>query len=361
MTHEPGAFPHLEPGQTWKSKYIVRRLLGRGNMGLVFRAYASALKTEVTLKILFVRPVDSARYEQLKTRFLETMKACADLEHPNIARVLEYGEYDGRLYLVRELVDGPTLRDVLSERRSPLPFDQTLSIFQQVADALHYAHHRGVIHQDIRPGNVLLADSGERPVVVDFGLLGVMSGDSRTTAEYSPRAPLYMSPEQASGGSVGPRSDVYSLGVLLYEMVTGDVPFKGMSPAAVLVQHLQQPPRPPSELNPGLDVAVEMAIMKALAKNPAERFESPLALLEAIQQQSDPDEFDTITLSRESLRDFRERAMASRQEQASRSQPVEAGIVQRRLEGVPLPWMIGVVVLLAMLCGIILLISMGPG
>ncbi|MBN2472503.1 MAG: serine/threonine protein kinase [Anaerolineae bacterium] len=302
----------LEVGQIWGNHYEIRRLLARGSVTEVYRAFSPTLKSELALKIMTFRPEDDARKARLHDRFMEAMQACTGLSHPNIGRIFDYGEIEGRYYIAMELIEGAVLRDVLSERRSGLPEERARHIFQQVADAVAYAHSKGVIHQDIRPGNIMLADDGERPVVIDFGMMGVLSGDEQSTAEYSPRAPLYMSPEQAAGGTVGPASDVYSLGILLYEMVTGDVPFKGSSAARVLVQHLQQEPRLPSDLNIQVDVAVETAIMRALAKRPEDRFDSPLSMVELIQHTPDPQEFDTVTLHRDSLQEFRQRVATVR-------------------------------------------------
>lgn len=302
----------LQPGQIWGNHYEIRKLLARGSVTEVYRAFAPALKAEVALKIMTFVPEDEERQARLHERFFEAMRECAALDHPNIGRVLDFGELEGRYYITMELFEGPTLRDVLSERRDGLPEQRTLHLFGQIADAVAYAHSKGVVHQDIRPGNILLADDGERPVLIDFGMLGVLSGDEQSTAEYSPRAPLYMSPEQAAGGEVGSQSDVYSLGILLYEMVTGDVPFKGSSAARILVQHLQQDPPLPSDLNVSIDVAVETAIMRALAKKPEDRFDSPLTMLEMIRRTPDPQEFDTVTLHNDSLQEFRQRAATVR-------------------------------------------------
>lgn len=323
----------FKPGQIWGNNYEMRRRIARGSVTEVYRAFAPTLKTEVALKIMTFRPEDDSRVDRLHDRFFAAMQMCSGLEHPNIARIFDYGEIDGHFYEAMELVEGSTLRDILSARRTGLPEQRALDIFAQVADAVAYAHSKGVTHQDIRPGNIMMADDGERPVVVDFGMLGVVSGDQQSTAEYSPRAPLYMSPEQASGGEVGPRSDVYSLGILLYEMFTGDVPFKGVSAARVLVQHLQQSPRPPSELNIGIDLAVETAILKALAKKPEDRFDSPLSMLESIQRTPDPQEYDTVTLNRESLRDFRQQVATTR---LTTSAPPEK-ISTAEIKGLPQP------------------------
>ncbi len=308
MTYRPFTPLQLAPGQIWGNNYEIRRMLARGSVTEVYRAYAPALKTEVALKIMTFRPATDAGTARLRERFQQGMRGVVGLEHPNIGRVYDYGELEGYCYTAMELINGPSLRDLLSERRRGLPETYALSVFQQICDAMTFAHNQGLTHQNLHPGNILLADDAQRPVVIDFGMLGMLSGDIYSTAEFSPRAPLYLAPEQAAGEAVGPWTDVYALGILLYEMVTGDVPFKGLAPTSVLVQHLQQPPRAPSELNPGLDPAIENAILKALSKRPADRFQSPLAMLEAMRPPDNPLDFDTITLTREDLQDVRQQA-----------------------------------------------------
>ncbi|NPV66085.1 MAG: serine/threonine protein kinase [Anaerolineae bacterium] len=294
----------LEPGQVWQG-YQIQRLLGRGTLTEVYRAFSPALNAAVALKILTFRPTDEDKAAALQQRFFQALPACAALDHPGIARVYDYGQAEQHYYIASQLIEGKTLLDVLSERRSGLPQARALTIFRQVAEAVAYAHSRGVAHQDIRPGNILLAGP-ETPVVVDFGLLRVATGDAQTTAEFSPRAPLYMSPEQASGAEVTPQADIYSLGILLYEMLTGDVPFRGSTPVQILLQHLQRDPRPPSELVPDLDPRVEAAILRAMAKNPADRFSSPLDMVAALEEPAQNLDYETISLTRQDIQQVRE-------------------------------------------------------
>ncbi len=295
----------LEPGQVWQG-YQIQRLIGRGSLTEVYRALSPALGAPVALKLLLFKPADEQKAAALQERFFQALPPCAALDHPGIARVYDYGLADRHYYIASRLVEGTVLQDVLSERRSGLPQARALTIFRQVADAVAYAHGRGVVHQDIRPGNILL-DGPDTPVVVDFGLLRIATGDAQTTAEFSPRAPLYMSPEQASGAEITPRSDVYSLGILLYEMLTGDVPFRGSTPVQILLQHLQRDPRPPGELVPDLDPRVEAAILRAMAKNPADRFSSPLEMVLAMEEPAPSLDYETITLTDLDAREVRER------------------------------------------------------
>ncbi len=315
MTGKPShtALP-MEPGQSLAG-YEIRRLIHRGMIADVYRAASAGLGADVALKVLRIFPESEEKAVELQHRFYHEFQAIAALQHPNIVRIYDFGQDAGRYYIAMEMVEGTTLRDILSERRGGLPHEQALSLFNQVADALAYAHSRDIIHQDIRPDNILMA-GGVRPVVVDFGLMRVISDDQTTTAEYSPHAPFYMSPEQAAGGEVTARADIYSLGILLYEMITGDVPFKGGSAARILVQHLQQSPRPPGELVVGLDPRVEQAILRALAKDPAERFSSPRSMIETLEHPVNSGEFDTITLTRERATAFRQRVQDVQSQQA---------------------------------------------
>jgi serine/threonine protein kinase len=345
-THKPsGALP-LGPGEQ-VGIYEIKRLLGRGSMAAVYRAYSPDLNADVALKILRFATEDDAEREQINRRFFEELKKIATLYHPNIARVYDYGTNGELHYIVMELVEGTTLRDLLSARRGGLSRDRALEIFRQVADGIAFAHSKNIIHHEIRPGNILLADD-TRPVIVDFGLMRILGDDNTTTAEFSPKAPLYMSPEQASGAAITTRSDVYSLGILLYELVSGDVPFKGGPTARILVQHLQQEPRPPGDLVVDLDTRIESAIMKALEKDPQARFSSPMSMLEAIEQQIDAQEYDTITLERDQLAQFRQNAQAARSARQPDSKPAPSPAAKREVNPTTLALIvIGVIMVIA--------------
>ena len=297
--------------------YRIERLLGRGSGAEVFRALDTTSGEEVAFKLLHVFSDDAAQVD----RFQRELNQVTRLIHPNIARVRTYGTHEDRFYIVMDLVEGTSLRDVLSERRDGLAFPKALDIFQQVAAAVGYAHTQGVIHLSIRPSNILLA-SGVQPMLVDFGMTEALGIDSVTTAQFSSRAPIYMSPEQAAGREITPLADIYALGILLYEMTTGDVPFKGNVPARIMVQHLQAEPRPPIELKGDLDPRVNDAILQALAKEPADRFATPLAMLEALTAEAEADSYDTVNLSRNEARAFRQELLAAR-DQLKRAAPPE--------------------------------------
>lgn len=295
-------FP-LGPGQ-WIGGCEIRRLRGRGTTAEVYMAFSPDLNAEVAVKVLHP-PMEEGHEAAVEARFRRQLSKISQLYHPNIARVYDYGVDGGQFYIIMQLVQGPSLRDILSERRGAFPQEQALALFRQLAEAVNYAHTQGVLHEDLRPGNILLAD-GERPLVTDFGLRRVLGEDDLTTVEISPRAPIYMSPEQAAGRSVSARADIYSLGVVLYEMVAGDVPFRGESATRILVQHMQAVPRPPSELNVEVLPRTEAAILRALAKAPEERFPSALDMIDALVPPPETDDYDTITLAKETGRNLRE-------------------------------------------------------
>lgn len=316
------SFVSPEPGQK-VAGYEIRRVLGRGSVSEVYEAYSPDMKLEVALKLIVPSLNSEAEASAWERRFIEEMQGVVELDHPNITRTLDFGVRGDAYFIVMELVRGTSLRDLLSQGRKGLPEDQAVKIFRQVADAVAYAHGKGVLHQDIRPGNILMAGHTQ-PMVVDFGLMRILADDGTTTAQFSPRAPIYMSPEQAAGREATSASDIYSLGILLYEMVTGDVPFKGGSAARIMVQHMQEAPRPPSELCVDLDPRIEAAILQALAKEPQARFSSPRSMIEAVVDPGDSEEYDTVTLSKHDISEFRGRAQAA-QGDIGKEKTVEPG------------------------------------
>jgi serine/threonine protein kinase len=271
MSGSPSASPHsyLSPGFKL-GKYEIKQLLGRGGMAEVYRALNPDLNQDVAVKVLHPHVVDT---EAATIRFRQEAQAIAALTHPNIIRVFDFDIAGGIYYMVMELIDGPTLSQVMTNYQRGLPHEMALNVFRQIAEAVAYAHDRGTIHRDLKPGNVLMA-TNSRPVLTDFGLARIAGGTRLTATGMSSGTPTYMSPEQASGSEIGPESDIYSLGIMLYEMITGDVPFKGESYANVLLQHLQQNPRRPSEVMPDIDPRIDVAILRSLEKDPAHRYHS---------------------------------------------------------------------------------------
>lgn len=253
-------------GQTLAS-YRITSQIGKGGMATVFKAYQPSLDRYVAVKVL--PPYYAEQDETFLKRFQREAKAIASLRHPNILIVMDYGEQDGTTYIVMEYVESGTLTDVMGQ---PLAPGQMANLVGQVAGALDYAHQAGVVHRDIKPSNILLPKP-DWPLLTDFGLAKMIGGSQLTQSGTIAGTPAYMSPEQGRGDSVDARSDIYSLGIVLYEMATGVVPFQAETPMAVVVKHIIDPLPMPSSKNPDLPEAIERVILKALAKEPGDRFQ----------------------------------------------------------------------------------------
>ncbi|WP_220192985.1 serine/threonine-protein kinase [Ktedonospora formicarum] len=254
----------------------LQQLIGQGGMGAVFLAQQSRPRRQVAVKVLFPATTLNARQRAaFLERFRRETDTAASLTHPNIVPVHEYAEQDGLAYLVMPYLNGGSLRDVL-EREGRLPLAQVCNYLEQLAAALEVAHERGVIHRDIKPANVMLTQEG-RLVLTDFGLVKILSEEQsaqvRLTGAGAPLGtPDYMAPEQVIGTPVDTRADLYSLGCVLYHLVTGSPPFKGALPMQVAMQHLNNPPSSPCSLRPDLPASAEQVILRTLAKRPEDRY-----------------------------------------------------------------------------------------
>ncbi|HXT22046.1 MAG TPA: protein kinase, partial [Thermoanaerobaculia bacterium] len=250
-------------GQLLAGRYLLGSLLGQGGMGQVWRARDVALDREVAVKLLAAPGVSEAR-----ERFLREARAAAALNHPHIVAIHDIGEESGCLFLVMELVAGGSLRDA-----PPATVEEAIEVARQLCSALGHAHAQGLVHRDVKPANVLLVAGASRTTakLADLGL-AMSSAASRLTVEGGIVGTVaYLAPEQAIGRAVDGRADLYSLGVLLYELVTGRLPFSG-TPVALISQHLHAPVVPPRSHRPDLDPALEAVILRLLAKDPAQRF-----------------------------------------------------------------------------------------
>ena len=251
-------------------RYRVERELGSGGMATVYLARDLRHDRAVALKVL--HPELSAVIGA--ERFLGEIRTTAALQHPHILPLFDSGEADGLLFFVMPHVDGESLRDRL-DREKQLPVDEAVALVAKIADALEHAHGRGVVHRDIKPANILLSERGE-PVVADFGIALALSqsGDRRVTETgLSLGTPDYMSPEQAAGDrELGPRSDLYALGCVLYELLTGQPPFSGPTPRAVISRIITTDPEPPTRYRRSIPPHVEAVVLRALEKLPADRF-----------------------------------------------------------------------------------------
>lgn len=264
---------------TIDGRYALTRSIGGGGMAEVFLAHDGVLDRDVALKILRGQYTND---EEFVERFRREARSAASLSHPNIVPVFDRGDTeDGSHYIAMEYVSGGTLKERLDER-GPIEPDRALAATAQVAEALWAAHERGVIHRDIKPHNILLTETGHLKVT-DFGIARAASAVtiSATNAVFGTAG--YLSPEQALGEPATPRSDLYSLGIVLYEMLTGVVPYRADNPVAVCMKHVTEPLRPPRKLDPTIPAAVDALVAKMLAKDPADRPASASELLDDIE------------------------------------------------------------------------------
>ncbi|MCZ7542912.1 MAG: serine/threonine protein kinase [Anaerolineae bacterium] len=280
-------------GRRWIDKYELLERLGRGWQGEVFRGFDPDRKQRVAIKLL---RQENVRAHTTMAQFQDGIEAIAALQHPNIARVFDFGLVDDVYFIVMELLEGPSVRDLLGERRGGLPQNEAVSILKQIAEALSYAHARGVIHGDVQPAHVIFA-ADDRLVLTDFSLAQAL-GDPTLTG-----TPAYLAPEQANGQPPTARSDLYALGVVLYEMVTGRLPFTGEDTQTILERHRTEPPAAPSEINASISPHIERVILHALEKDPAARFRSVREMIAALETGEKSDDYDTFALRSAALRD----------------------------------------------------------
>jgi serine/threonine-protein kinase len=259
-------------------RYELRRHLATGGMAAVFAGWDHRMERPVAIKVL--RQLDQADRAAV-ARFQREAHASALLDHPHVVRAYDFFEDDGCSYLVMELVDGVNLKQLL-RRRGALPAEEALAIAEQVCAALHAAHALGFIHRDVKPQNILIDGAG-RARVTDFGIVHVTCGAATTSAGFVLGTADYIAPEQARAEPLTPASDVYAMGVVLYEMLTGRLPFSGSTPLAIAMQHVQAPVPPPSLYDPGISPPVEAVVLRALQKDPSRRYQTAVAMRRALR------------------------------------------------------------------------------
>jgi serine/threonine-protein kinase len=249
-------------------RYRIQRKLGAGGMADVYLAEDQELGRRVAIKILNGR---HANDDQFIERFRREAKNAAALNHPNIVSIYDRGEAEDTYYIAMEYLDGRTLKELIVGRGAA-PINVAIEYARQILSALRFAHRHGIVHRDIKPHNVLV-DSEGRVKVTDFGIARAGTSQMTETGSIVGTA-QYLSPEQARGGEVDPRSDLYSLGIVLYELLTGKTPFEGETPVEIAMKHLSTAPKPPSSLRPDVPRELDMVVLRALAKNPDDRYQS---------------------------------------------------------------------------------------
>ena len=255
--------------------------IGRGAMGIVYRAKDPMLERTVAIKTINMG-MDKDGAEMYEKRFYQEARAAGGLNHPNIVTVYDIGKTENACYMAMEYIEGPELRTLLLPGK-PLPVAKALSIAAQVAEGLAYAHERGVVHRDIKPANIMVPESG--PVkITDFGIARMRSSNVQTQTGMMMGSPKYMSPEQVIGKRADHRCDIFSLGVILYEMLTGAAPFTGESVNAVMYQIVNFVPPAPSAINPAAPGALDMIVGRMLAKALEERFQSAAEIARGLRE-----------------------------------------------------------------------------
>ena len=265
-------------GRLLDNRYEILEVIGTGGMAVVYKARCHRLNRLVAIKIL---KDDLSQDEEFRRRFHAESQAVAMLSHPNIMSVYDTSATDEADYIVMELIEGITLKQYM-EKKGTLNWKETLHFAMQIAKALEHAHSRGIVHRDIKPHNVMVLKNGSVKVT-DFGIARIMSKSNTLTRE-ALGSVHYISPEQAKGGRVDNRSDIYSLGVVMYEMMTGRPPYDGESPVAVAIQHINGGATMPSVLNPNIPGGLEQIIMKAMAQEPSDRYNTATALLHDLEE-----------------------------------------------------------------------------
>jgi serine/threonine-protein kinase len=255
-------------------RYRLVAELGRGAMGIVYRAEDPLLNRTVAVKSIILMD-DPATRSDYEARFFQEAKAAGGLNHPNLVTIHDVGREGDIAYMAMELLEGTELRALMARGRVPLPF--ALDVVAQAADGLAHAHEHGVVHRDIKPGNIMIVHD-RTAKIMDFGIARVRASDVKTQTGAILGSPRYMSPEQVTGQPADRRSDIFSLGVVLYELVAGEPPFTAPTVTQLMHQIATATPRPPSASSPAVPAMLDLIVARALQKQPAERYQSAAEL-----------------------------------------------------------------------------------
>ena len=265
-------------------RYRVLGVLGKGAMGIVYKAVDPMIDRVVAIKTIRVSlsEEDLAFYE---ARFTQEVKTVGKLNHPNIVTIYDVGRTDQFAYMAMEFIEGRELKQIMTMGR-PMDVSTAVQLASQVADGLAFAHSRDIVHRDVKPSNILVAENEEEPIakITDFGIARVPISAVKTMTGTILGSPRYMSPEQVVGRNIGPRSDIFSLGVVLYEMLAGVAPFDADSVSSIMYQTVHVPPEPLASSNRGIPPALEALVSRALAKSPDDRFETMREFCRALRE-----------------------------------------------------------------------------
>ncbi|HMA34015.1 MAG TPA: protein kinase, partial [Chloroflexia bacterium] len=263
-------------------RYRVLERIGRGGMAEVYKGYQASLDRYVAIKVLHAFLLEE---EGSRERFRREARAVAALRHPHIVQVFDFDDEGEEYFMVMEFVDGPNLKTVLQEQAKAgqrLGLARMGEILTGIGGALGYAHTQGMIHRDVKPHNIMFTATGQ-PLLTDFGIAKIVSNSNVSASGALTGTPAYMSPEQGRGAAVDARTDIYSLGVVLYEMVTGRVPFDADTPFAVVIKHINDPLPLPRSIDATIPEPLERVVLKAMAKAPEDRFQTAAELVQATQ------------------------------------------------------------------------------
>jgi tRNA A-37 threonylcarbamoyl transferase component Bud32 len=278
-------------------RYHVIEPLGQGGMASVYKGFDNSLERNVAIKIIRADKKEGTEQDAFLKRFQREARALAQLDHPYILKVLDYGEQEGTPYLIMPFVPGGTLKARMGH---PIPYREAAVLLAPIAQALDYAHHRKIIHRDVKPANILIGESNT-PLLSDFGIAKILESEEATQLTATGigiGTPDYMAPEQWLG-KVDARTDIYSLGIVFFQMVTGHLPFSADTPAAVLLKHMHDPLPRPTSFVPDLPEAVEHVLYKALAKESESRFQDMGAFAEALEKLARGDTTNLAAVSQE--------------------------------------------------------------
>ncbi|MFN8460156.1 MAG: serine/threonine-protein kinase [Anaerolineales bacterium] len=333
----------LQPGQMLGSYRIIGQV-GKGGMATVYKAYQASMDRNVAIKVL---PRQLAESPEFAARFQQEARIIARLEHPHILPVFDFGESDGVTYFVMRYLEAGTLKTKMEA--GPLSLNEIDRLFTQLAEALNYAHGHGIVHRDLKPANALIDNDGNL-FLTDFGIAKLLESASPrlTQTDAILGTPAYISPEQAKAESINQRSDIYSLGIILYEMVTGSVPFVADTPLAVILKHISDPLPPPSILKKDIPESIERVILKALAKEPTDRYATASEFLSAWKRALEEKETVQHTPGLQSAPTARTWTSLDQTQGQPASAPSTAPSSSRGLTG----WIVGCLVVVCLVFGV---------